>query len=89
MVTRYLVDEWILTVGLPTFDLEAYRSQRLSDSFQRDRIGVDAEIEIRGKSHVSVCCQRHGSDHNYLHASRFQDAGDLLGSPYHPIGLGH
>jgi hypothetical protein len=53
------------------------------------QIGIHAEIEILGKSHIAMCCQGDGPDHQRPHPSRLENAGDLLGSPNHLIGIGH
>ena len=75
--------------GLPKLDLKARRLQRVGDLDQGAQIGIHAEIEILGKSHIAVCCQGDGPDHQRPHASRLENAGDLLGSPNHLIGIGH
>jgi len=56
---------------------------------QGSRIGIYAEIEILGKSHIAVCCQGDGPDHHRPHAPRLKNAGDLFGSPNHIIGIDH
>ena len=81
--------ERILAIGLPKLDLEARRPQRIGDLVQGAQIGIHAEIEILGKPHIAVCCQGDGPDHQRSHASRLENAGDLLGSPNHLIGVGH